>query len=72
MTWQSRERNQWATAVRETLAPDGGLLSTGDQPFSLSDPDVVTGPRAVRAIGLQQVRGKAGRANASEPLMTPR
>jgi hypothetical protein len=36
MTWQSRERNQWATAVRETLAPDGGLLSTGDQPFSLS------------------------------------
>jgi hypothetical protein len=29
-------------------------------------------PRAVRAIGLQQVKGKTGRANVSEPLMTPR
>ena len=31
-----------------------------------------TSPRAARAIGQQQARGKVGRANASEPLMTPR
>ncbi|GAA2845182.1 hypothetical protein GCM10010452_86800 [Crossiella cryophila] len=29
-------------------------------------------PRAARAIGPQQVKGKIGRANASEPSMTPR
>ncbi|MEC3975182.1 class I SAM-dependent methyltransferase [Amycolatopsis sp. H20-H5] len=44
LTWQSRERNEWASAVRTALVPGEGLppLATGPNPFSLADEIAVT------------------------------
>jgi len=42
LVWQSEERNEWATAIRQALA--GGATAqptTGLDPFSMADPDVV-------------------------------
>jgi len=52
MVWQSRERNEWATAIRDALTAEAGADSPGggsavpaavDSPFSLADPSTVTG-----------------------------
>ena len=51
MVWQSRERNEWATAIREALTAEaaatpgasGGVPAAVDSPFSLADPSTVTG-----------------------------
>ena len=43
MVWQSEQRNEWATAIQEGLAP-GTVVSAGAAaPFSLGDPAVTTG-----------------------------
>jgi len=47
MVWQSRERNEWATAIREALtaevAATPDVQAAVDSPFSLADPSTVTG-----------------------------
>jgi SAM-dependent methyltransferase len=40
MTWQSEERNEWATAIRDALGTDAAP-ARGSGAFSLSDPVVV-------------------------------
>jgi ubiquinone/menaquinone biosynthesis C-methylase UbiE len=47
MVWQSRERNEWASAIREALtaevAATPDVRAAVDSPFSLADPPTVTG-----------------------------
>lgn len=47
MVWQSRERNEWATAIREALTAEAAatpdVQAAVDSPFSLADPSTVTG-----------------------------
>jgi SAM-dependent methyltransferase len=42
MVWQARDRNEWSTAIRETIAGDADLPppATGPHPFSLADQGV--------------------------------
>jgi SAM-dependent methyltransferase len=43
MVWQERDRNEWCTAVRRTIAPDAGPAdppAPGVDAFSLADPAV--------------------------------
>lgn len=40
MVWQSRDHNEWATAIPEALAPGG--VSSAAAAFSLADPTVTT------------------------------
>jgi SAM-dependent methyltransferase len=42
MVWQSQERNEWAAAIRRTLAPGTAVSAEAFTPFSLSDPTVAT------------------------------
>jgi SAM-dependent methyltransferase len=44
LVWQGRERNEWATAVRDALAPDAAVapVEPGSDPFSLGDRDETT------------------------------
>jgi len=44
MVWQDRDRNEWASAIRRALAPEGtssALPASGQDPFSLGDPATV-------------------------------
>jgi SAM-dependent methyltransferase len=46
MVWQARDRNEWATAIREALAGDNPVPlppTDGPHPFSLADPAVAEG-----------------------------
>jgi SAM-dependent methyltransferase len=43
MVWQSRERNEWATAIRRALAPGTVASTRADTAFSLGDPAVAAG-----------------------------
>jgi SAM-dependent methyltransferase len=46
MVWQAHDRNEWAVAIRQSLAgPEGApaAASAGPDPFSLADPPAVTG-----------------------------
>lgn len=60
MVWQSQDRNEWATAIRDALA--GGAVqqaASGPDPFSLGDPSAVEsilGAAAFGAIGLEDVQ----------------
>ena len=40
LVWQERDRNEWATAIQEVLAPEGA--SSPASAFSLADPVVTT------------------------------
>jgi SAM-dependent methyltransferase len=44
MVWQARDRNEWSTAIRETIAGDADLPppATGPHPFSLADQAVAS------------------------------
>jgi ubiquinone/menaquinone biosynthesis C-methylase UbiE len=42
MVWQSRERNEWATAIPQALAPHSVAPVTANGAFSLSDPASAT------------------------------
>lgn len=42
LVWQERDRNEWATAIRETLAA-ASAKPGGPDPFSLADPTVTEG-----------------------------
>jgi SAM-dependent methyltransferase len=43
MVWQSRERNEWANAIRQAIAPGRVAPESTDAPFSLGDPAIATG-----------------------------
>jgi SAM-dependent methyltransferase len=46
MVWQAHDRNEWNVAIRQSLAVPGGsaaVASAGPDPFSLADPQAVTG-----------------------------
>lgn len=51
LVWQARDRNEWATAVAETLNP--GLRIDGPDPFTLGYPPVVEG--ILQDAGFDQV-----------------
>ncbi|WP_159593604.1 class I SAM-dependent methyltransferase [Chelativorans xinjiangense] len=42
MVWQNRERNEWSGAIRQALAPGGGISVDAGKPFSLGDPAIAT------------------------------
>jgi pimeloyl-ACP methyl ester carboxylesterase/precorrin-6B methylase 2 len=50
LVWQTADRNEWSTAVRAALGSPAGI---DNSPFSLGDPDVVTG--ILTAAGLWDV-----------------
>lgn len=43
MVWQGRDRNEWATAMHEALAPASTGPTAASKAFSLSDPAVTSG-----------------------------
>src|ERR671919_2102280 len=50
MVWQAHERNEWSVAIARALSGDGEWLPPapqGSDPFSLADPDNVTGTLGV-------------------------
>ncbi|WP_330288575.1 class I SAM-dependent methyltransferase [Streptomyces sp. NBC_00576] len=58
LVWQERDRNEWATAIRQTLtaesaAPAAPPVPHGPDPFSLADPTVTEGILA--AAGFAEV-----------------
>jgi hypothetical protein len=64
LAWQSRDRNEWATAIPEALAADGRPLDPTGRPdaFSLADPAVTQG--ILTAAGFTGV----GVADVHEPV----
>jgi hypothetical protein len=57
MVWQARDRNEWATAIREALAGDNAVPpppTDGPHPFSLADPAVAEG--VLTAAGFAGIR----------------
>jgi SAM-dependent methyltransferase len=52
LVWQERDRNEWATAIRQTL-PTAATTPRGPDPFSLADPTVTEGILA--AAGFAEV-----------------
>jgi SAM-dependent methyltransferase len=56
LTWQGRDRNEWATAIPEALAADGPPLRPAGaaDAFSLADPAVTQGVLA--AAGFAEAR----------------
>lgn len=42
LVWQSRDRNEWATAIQQALAPWGAISASAAPAFSLGDPIVTT------------------------------
>lgn len=60
LVWQSRELNEWATAVTEALAP--GAPAPADGPFSLGDPSTVDD--ILREAGF----GKASFTDVHDPV----
>jgi SAM-dependent methyltransferase len=42
MVWQSRGRNEWATVIRQTLAPETAPAADAAPAFSLGDPAIAT------------------------------
>jgi SAM-dependent methyltransferase len=52
LVWQERDRNEWATAIRQTL-PAASATPRGPDPFSLADPTVTEGILA--AAGFAEV-----------------
>lgn len=53
MVWQSPERNNWAGAIRQALAPQGTSGVDADKPFSLGEPATVT--ELLRAAGFTSI-----------------
>lgn len=43
MVWQSEQRNEWATAIQDALAPGTVASPDAAAPFSLGDPALTTG-----------------------------
>jgi SAM-dependent methyltransferase len=52
LVWQERDRNEWATAIRQTL-PVASATPGGPDPFSLADPTVMEG--ILTAAGFTEV-----------------
>lgn len=52
LVWQERDRNEWATAIRQTLAA-ASAKPGGPDPFSLADPTVTEG--VLEAAGFADV-----------------
>jgi len=53
MVWQERERNEWAVAIQNALAPIGGAPAHGSPAFSLADRTVTT--RILTASGFTSI-----------------
>ena len=62
MVWQAQDRNEWDVAIRESLAGPEAVASAGPDPFSLGDPQVVTG--ILEAAGF----GEVAFAEVREPM----
>ena len=43
LVWQNRDRNEWATAIRQTLTATTTTPTSGTDPFSLADPTITEG-----------------------------
>jgi SAM-dependent methyltransferase len=43
LVWQDRDRNEWATAIRESLTTATAPPTSGPDPFSLADPTITEG-----------------------------
>ncbi|RQX15719.1 SAM-dependent methyltransferase [Micromonospora ureilytica] len=52
LVWQERDRNEWATSIRQALGP-GSATPRGPDPFSLADPTVTEG--ILTAAGFAEV-----------------
>ncbi|MDT5127111.1 MAG: hypothetical protein QOH54_2755, partial [Mycobacterium sp.] len=61
LVWQERDRNEWATAIRQTLTA-ASATPRGPDPFSLADPTVTEGILA--AAGFAEV----GFSDVHEPV----
>jgi SAM-dependent methyltransferase len=53
LVWQDRDRNEWASAIRQTLTAATATPTCGADPFSLADPTVTEGILA--AAGFTEV-----------------
>ncbi len=53
LVWQERDRNEWATAIRQTVTAAPATLPQGPNAFSLADPAVTEGILA--AAGFAEV-----------------
>lgn len=53
LVWQDRDRNEWATAIRQTLTAATATPTSGPNAFSLADPTVTEGILA--AAGFTEV-----------------
>jgi SAM-dependent methyltransferase len=53
LVWQDRDRNEWASAIRQTLTAATATPTRGADPFSLADPTVTEGILA--AAGFAEV-----------------
>jgi SAM-dependent methyltransferase len=53
LVWQDRDRNEWASAIRQTLTAATATPTCGADPFSLADPTVTEGILA--AAGFAEV-----------------
>jgi hypothetical protein len=60
LVWQSEDRNEWATAIRQVLTgADGAAPKPGLDPFSMADPDLlrsVLGAAGFVDVGVTDVR----------------
>jgi SAM-dependent methyltransferase/predicted alpha/beta hydrolase family esterase len=60
MVWQSEERNEWATAIRDALtASAASAPAAGPDPFSLADPAAIRSTLAAAGfvdVGITEVR----------------
>ncbi|MBQ1021823.1 class I SAM-dependent methyltransferase [Micromonospora sp. D93] len=52
LVWQERDRNEWATSIRQALGP-ASATPRGPDPFSLADPTVTEG--VLTAAGFAEV-----------------
>jgi SAM-dependent methyltransferase len=53
LVWQDRDRNEWASAIRQTLTAATATPTRGADPFSLADPIVTEG--ILSAAGFAEV-----------------
>jgi SAM-dependent methyltransferase len=53
LVWQDRDRNEWASAIRQTLTAATATPTGGANPFSLADPTATEGILA--AAGFEQI-----------------
>ena len=58
LVWQERDRNEWATAIRQALTA-AAATPRGPDPFSLADPTVTEGILAAAGLHRSQLHRRA-------------